>query len=146
MQNIWNHRYSINCAAGSILEKNCPPVLALGRVVSTKLYLSSKGADTAVRQERESWRQKFLQYAIKGTSIVFGNGRADQAMRSFPPEPDVLKETFIAVFAGADEDEGITLTDEQKQAKAVKAMREEIGLQVGERRQEMYERNGEIDY
>ena len=105
-------------------------LLALGRVVSTKLYLSSKGADTAVRQERESWRQKFLQYAIKGTSIVFGNGRADQAMRSFPPEPGVLKETFIAVFAGADEDEGVTLTDEQKQAKAVKAMREEIGLQV----------------
>ena len=105
-------------------------LLALGRVVSTKLYLSSKGADTAVRQERESWRQKFLQYAIKGTSIVFGNGRADQAMRSFPPEPGVLKETFIAVFAGADEDEGVTLTDEQKQARAVKAMREEIGLQV----------------
>ena len=51
-------------------------------------------------------------------------------MRSFPPEPDVLKETFIAVFAGADEDEGVTLTDEQKQAKAVKAMRGEIGLQV----------------
>ena len=29
-------------------------LLALGRVVSTKLYLSSKGADTAVRQEQES--------------------------------------------------------------------------------------------
>ena len=36
-------------------------LLALGRVVSTKVYLSSKGADTAVRQDQESWRQKFLQ-------------------------------------------------------------------------------------
>ncbi|CAK0838914.1 unnamed protein product [Prorocentrum cordatum] len=60
-------------------------LLALGRVASTKIYLSSKGADKAVRQEQQSWRQKFLQYAMQGTAIVFGNGNVDHATRSFPP-------------------------------------------------------------
>ena len=105
-------------------------LLALGRVVSTKLYLSSKGADTAVRQEKESWRQKFLQYAIQGTSIVFGNGKVDQAMRSFPPEPDMVKDTFVAVFAGAHEEDGPKLSEAQQQARALKAMRTEVALQV----------------
>ena len=105
-------------------------LLALGRVVSTKLYLSSKGADTAVRQEKESWRQKFLQYAIQGTSIVFGNGKVDQAMRSFPPEPDMVKDTFVAVFAGAHEEDGPILSEAQQQARALKAMRTEVALQV----------------
>ena len=106
-------------------------LLALGRVVSTKIYLSSKGADKAVRQEQQSWRQKFLQYAMQGTAIVFGNGNVDHAMRSFPPEPDMLRDTFVAVFAGADDDEeGIPLTEEQKQERALRAMREEVALHV----------------
>ena len=108
-------------------------LLALGRVVSTKLYLSTKGVDTAVRQEQESWRQKFLQYAIKGTSIVFGNGKVDQAMLSFPPEPGMLKDTFVAVFAGADQENGLTLSEEQQQAKALRALRDEVGLRVDKR-------------
>ncbi|CAK0795192.1 unnamed protein product, partial [Prorocentrum cordatum] len=60
-------------------------LLALGRVVSTKIYQSSKGADEAVRQEQQSWRQKCLQYATQGTAIVFGSGNVDHATRSFPP-------------------------------------------------------------
>ena len=105
-------------------------LLALGRVVSTKVYLSSKGADESVRQQRETWRQKFLQYGIKGTAIVFGNGKVDQAMKSFPPEPDVVKDTFVAVFSGPDEEAGFKLTEEQQHAKALHAMRREVGLQV----------------
>ncbi|CAK0847613.1 unnamed protein product, partial [Prorocentrum cordatum] len=106
-------------------------LLALGRVVSTKIYLSSKGADKAVRQEQQSWRQKFLQYAMQGTAIVFGNGNVGHATRSFPPEPDMFRDTFVAVFAGADDDEeGIPLTEEQKQERALRAMREEVALHV----------------
>ncbi|CAK0814408.1 unnamed protein product, partial [Prorocentrum cordatum] len=106
-------------------------LLALGRVASTKIYLSSKGADKAVRQEQQSRRQKFLQHAMQGTAIVFGNGNADHATRSFPPEPDMLRDTFVAVFAGADDDEeGIPLTEEQKQERALRAMREEVALHV----------------
>ena len=62
---------------------------------------------------------------------MFGNGNVDHAMRSFPPEPDMLKDTFVAVFAGADDDaDGIPLTDEEKQARALRAMRNEVALHV----------------
>ena len=50
-------------------------LLALGRVVSTKVYISSKGVGQVARQHRDSWRQKLLQYGMAGTAIVFGNGR-----------------------------------------------------------------------
>ena len=46
-------------------------LLALGRVVSTKVYLSSKGVDEPSRQQHVTWRQKYLQTGIKGTAIVF---------------------------------------------------------------------------
>ena len=45
----------------------------------------------------------------------------------------MLKDTFVAVFAGADEDDGVALTDAQKQAKALRAMRQEVALHVDKR-------------
>ena len=45
-------------------------LLALGRVLSTKVYLSSKGVDVVTRQHNQSWRKKFLQQGISGTAIV----------------------------------------------------------------------------
>ena len=41
-------------------------LLPLGRVVSTKVYLSSKGRDEAVRQHATTWRHKFLQQDMPG--------------------------------------------------------------------------------
>ncbi len=73
-------------------------LLALGRVVSTKVYLSSKGVDEPSRQQHVTWRQKYLQTGIKGTAIVFENGNADDAMASFPPTTEVIQQTFVAVF------------------------------------------------
>ena len=78
-------------------------LLALGRVVSTKVYLSSKGVDQSTRQHLESWRQKFLQKGMSGTAIVYGNGNIDHVMSSFPPSQDVLQDTFVAVFAGSED-------------------------------------------
>ena len=75
-------------------------LLPLGRVVSTKVYLSSKGRDEAVRHHAATWRQKFLQQGMQGTAIVFGNGNVSEAMSSFPPSADVLQESFVAVFTG----------------------------------------------
>ena len=75
-------------------------LLALGRTVSTKVYCSSKGTDEAVRQEKMTWTQTFLQQGMRGTAIVFGNGSVDDAMRSFPPTDNVVQDTFVAVFAG----------------------------------------------
>ena len=51
-------------------------------------------------------------------------------MMSFPPEPDMLKDTFVAVFAGAEEEDGLTLSETQQQEKALEAMRSEVALQV----------------
>ena len=77
--------------------------LALGRVVSTKVYLSSKGRDESARQHAMTWRQRFLQSGMSGTAIVFGNGSTGDAMRSFPPSPEVLQDCFVAVFTGPEE-------------------------------------------
>ena len=75
-------------------------LLALGRIVSTKVYLSSKGVDVVTRQHHQSWRKKFLQQGMSGTSIVYGNGSADDAMETFPPDDTVLQDSFMAVFTG----------------------------------------------
>ncbi len=66
-------------------------LFALGRVVSTKVYLSSKGVDVVTRQHLHSWRKKFLQKGMSGIAIVYGNGSADDAMASFPPDDGVLE-------------------------------------------------------
>ena len=105
-------------------------LLALGRVVSTKVYLSSKGADQVVRQQQETWRRKFLQHGMTGSAIVFENGSIGDAMASFPPQVDSLKDTFVAIFCGPDEMQGVQLTEEDKQAQAKRALRKEVEFQV----------------
>ena len=103
-------------------------LLALGRVVSTKLYLSSKGVDVVARQHNQSWRKKFLQQGMSGTAIVYGNGSADDAMASFPPEDNVLQDSFMAVFTGPETD--VMLSDAEKEEQARAALRNETELHV----------------
>jgi len=103
-------------------------LLALGRVVSTKVYLSSKGVDVVTRQHNQSWRKKFLQQGMSGTAIVYGNGSADDAMASFPPEDDVLQDSFMAVFTGPETD--IILSEAEKEEQARAALRNEKELYV----------------
>ena len=102
-------------------------LLALGRVVSTKIYLSSKGVNQPVRQQMEAWRHKFLQQGISGTAIVYGNGNVDHAMQEFPPSAEVLQDTFAAVFCGPED--GAT-SSAQREATARNAFRREVRLQV----------------
>ena len=73
-------------------------LLPKGRVVSTKVYLSSKGVDVVAQQTAKTWRRKFLQHGMSGTAIVFGNASAEEALGSFPPSEDVLRDSFVAVF------------------------------------------------
>ena len=103
-------------------------LLALGRVVSTKVYLSSKGVDVVTRQHNQSWRKKFLQQGMKGTAIVYGNGSADDAMASFPPEDNVLQDSFMAVFTGPETD--VILSEAEKEEQARAALRNEKELYV----------------
>jgi hypothetical protein len=103
-------------------------LLALGRVVSTKVYLSSKGVDVVTRQHHQSWRKKFLQQGMSGTAIVYGNGSADDAMASFPPDDTVLQDSFMAVFTGPDSEVILTAEEQEEQARA--ALRKEVELHV----------------
>jgi len=114
-------------------------LLALARVVSTKVHLSSKGKEEAVRQQATSWRKKFLQTGMQGTSIVFGNGDASEALAEFPPSEDVLQDSFVAVFTGPDNPSpaesriinGNSESDAQARTKmAQMALRKEIQLHV----------------
>ena len=92
-------------------------LLALGRVVSTKVYLSSKGVDVVTRQHQQSWRKKFLQQGMSGTAIVYGNGSADDAMASFPPDDNVLQDSFMAVFTGPESEVMLTPEEQEEQQK-----------------------------
>ena len=60
-------------------------LLALARVVSTKVYLSSKGVGETARQHATTWRQRFLQSGVQGTSIVFRNASTHEALTGFRP-------------------------------------------------------------
>ena len=75
-------------------------LLPVGRVVSTKVYLTSAGADEKAKQHCESWRQKSLQRGMQGTAIVFGNANVDVALSQFPPTTQELQDSFVAVFTG----------------------------------------------
>ena len=103
-------------------------LLALGRVVSTKVYLSSKGVDIVTRQHNQSWRKKFLQQGMSGTAIVYGNGSAEDAMASFPPDDNVLQDSFVAVFTGPETDVILSEAEQEEQARA--ALRKEVELHV----------------
>ena len=114
-------------------------LLALARVVSTKVYLSSKGKDEAARQQATAWRQKFLQTGMQGTAIVFGNGDTSEALAEFPPSDDVLQDSFVAVFTGPETPtpaelqsiHGSSRADAEARAKmAQTALRKEIHLHV----------------
>lgn len=81
-------------------------LLALGRVVSTKVYLNSSGPADKIggpQVREEAWRLKGMQQGMQGTAIVFGNANVDYAMASFPPAPEVVQETFVAVFTGPED-------------------------------------------
>ena len=116
-------------------------LLALGRVVSTKVYLSSRGVEETVRQNAKTWRQRFLQSGIQGTGIVFSNGSLDEAMKtpmsSFPPSAQEMQDTFVAVFTGPEQptvDEQAAIDGEDADAEqrreemARRRMQREVGL------------------
>ena len=65
---------------------------------------------------------------MSGTAIVYGNGSADDAMASFPPDDGVLQDTFVAVFTGPESDVILSEAEHEEQARA--ALRKEVELHV----------------
>ena len=65
---------------------------------------------------------------MSGTAIVYGNGSADDAMASFPPDDTVLQDSFMAVFTGAESK--VILSPEEQEEQARAALRREAELHV----------------
>ena len=65
---------------------------------------------------------------MSGTAIVYGNGSADDAMASFPPDDSVLQDSFVAVFTGPESDVILSEAEQEEQARA--ALRKEVELHV----------------
>ena len=65
---------------------------------------------------------------MSGTAIVYGNGSADDAMASFPPDDTVLQDSFMAVFTGPESE--VILSPEEQEQQARPAMRKEVELHV----------------
>ncbi|CAK0880981.1 unnamed protein product [Prorocentrum cordatum] len=114
-------------------------LLALGPVVSMKVYLSSKGVDERARQHAQTWTQQFLQQGMQGTAVAFPNGNIADDMQSFPPEEEVLQHTFAAVFTGPErpaEEEQAAIDGDDAEAErrreemARQRLRKEVELQV----------------
>ena len=110
-------------------------LLAAGRVVSTKVYLSSKGAAKDTHQHQLTWRKKFLQHGMRGTAIVYGNGSADDAMASFSPDDNVLQDSFMAVFTGPEKNEE---EEEEEEGPALRKKREEEARAALRKEVELY--------
>ena len=70
-------------------------LLALGRVVSTKVYLSSSGVDKSVRETTQAWSRRYLQQGLTGTAVVFDNASScsihSRQIRSKPHSKGCLK-------------------------------------------------------
>ena len=114
-------------------------LLELARVMSTKVYLSSKGVDETARQHATTWRQRFLQSGIQGTSTVFRSGRTHEALAGFPPTASELQQSFVAVCTGPEDPTEEQRTDidgtgpEHEQAREAMArarLRKEVELEV----------------
>ena len=65
---------------------------------------------------------------MSGTAIVYGNGSADDAMASFPPDDTVLQDSFMAVFTGPESEVILSPQEQEEQARA--ALRAEVELHV----------------
>ena len=61
---------------------------------------------------------------------MYGNGNVDHAMRSFPPEQEVVQDTFAAVFSGPEKTSGERLTVAQQEELAREALRKEVQFRV----------------
>ena len=77
-----------------------------------------------------------MQQGMSGTAIVYGNGSSKDAMDSFPPSDEVLRDSFMAVFTGP-ERENVIVTAEQQEEQARAAMRREVELHVEKGEYEM---------
>ena len=74
-------------------------LLALARVVTTKVILRPEGSSTARSGEGPTWDFLFHQSGMVGSAVLFGNVSCKHALQYFPPEP--LRDAFTVTFVSA---------------------------------------------
>ena len=73
-------------------------LLALARVVSTKVVLRTEGNKT-LKEEGQSWDYLFHQAGMIGSAIIFPNADCKTALVYFPPKS--VSETFAVAFVAS---------------------------------------------
>ena len=63
-------------------------------------------------------------------AFVYGNGNVDHAMRSFPPENQVVQDIVAVVFSGPEKPSDDRLTVAQQEELAREALRKEVQFRV----------------
>ena len=73
-------------------------LLALARIVTTKVVLRPEGRTTTRSGEKPSWDFLFHQSGMIGSAILFGNASCTKALASFPPQSvsDSFAVSFVA--------------------------------------------------
>ena len=76
-------------------------LLALARIVTTKVVLRPEGRATNQSGQEPTWDFLFHQSGMIGSAILFGNASCTQAMASFPPQS--VTDSFAVSFLGRPE-------------------------------------------
>ena len=73
-------------------------LLALARIVTTKVVLRPEGRKTSQSGQQPSWDFLFHQSGMIGSAILFGNASCKKAMASFPPQSvcDAFAVSFVS--------------------------------------------------
>ena len=77
-------------------------LLALARVVTTKVVLRPEGYDKQRSGDGPTWDFLFHQTGMVGSAILFGNASCKEAMERFPPTS--VKDAFAVTFLAAKRD------------------------------------------
>ena len=75
-------------------------LLALGRVVATKVVLRPEGAGDAGDVPMTSWQRNLLQTGMHGSAIVFANGKLPVGVPMVPPPRTEVPERIVVIATG----------------------------------------------
>ena len=81
-------------------------LLALARIVTTKVVLRPEGNVTKRPEDGPSWDFLFHQAGMVGSAILFGNSSCKEAVSNFPPQH--VQDSFAVTFVGKLESYGAT--------------------------------------
>ena len=73
-------------------------LLALARIVTTKVVLRPEGRATTRSGQEPAWDFLFHQSGMIGSAILFGNASCTRALASFPPQS--VSDSFAVSFVG----------------------------------------------